>query len=134
MISIDLARRLADAGLLWEPEVGDRFMIPNRDLDDEVFSVSDMTIQVDSIKGVRQIFFNGAVEWALDSIEQGHVVWLPSEAQLRSALGRRFESLERLDTGFRCIAGGVSFEATSAPDAYGVALVHHLELGGDRES
>ena len=131
MISIDLAHRLSTAGLRWHPEEGDRFVIPNRDLDGEIFSVSEMTIQVDDTVGARQIFFNGAVEWALDSIEQGDVVWLPSEAQLRVALGDRFGALERIDHGFRCSADGRTFDAADAADAYGLALLAVLEAAGE---
>lgn len=132
MISTDLARRLAAAGLRWEPAEGDRFMIPNRDLEEYVFSVSDMTIQVDRIKGVHQIFFNGAVEWALDSIEQREAVWLPSEAQLRTRLADDFLSLEQTAGGFRCLSDGGSYEADTAADAYGLALLDALaRRGGD---
>ena len=127
MISRDLARALHEAGLTWKPQDGDRFMIPDRDLDDQSFSVSEMTIQVDETAGGREIFFNGAVEWALDSIEQGEVIWLPNEGQLREELGRSFESLHAGSGGFECRAlvdGNPStFSATTAADAYAKALL-----------
>ncbi len=88
MITIELARQLRDAGLEWLPAEGDRFIIPDRDLEEHVFSISEMTVEVRRFASESQISFNGAVEWALDSIEQGEVVWLPSEAQLRDRLGR----------------------------------------------
>ena len=59
MISIELARRLRDAGLQWLPAEGDRFMIPDRDLEDHVFSVSEMTIEVRKLAQGKRIFFNG---------------------------------------------------------------------------
>ncbi len=70
-------------------------MIPDRDLENNVFSVSEMTVEVQRLREGQRISFNGAVEWALDSIMQNEAVWLPSEAQLRDRLGRAFESLQQ---------------------------------------
>jgi hypothetical protein len=130
MISVALARRLRDAGLEWVPQEGDRFMIPDRGLEDEVFSISDMTIDVNDAPGGRQISFNGAVEWALDSIMKREVVWLPSEAQLRDRLGLGFESLERHDDRYVCRvktdAGQRTYDASDPADAYGLALLDLL--------
>jgi len=39
-----MARQLKEAGLIWKPGPGDRFAIPDRDLDEEVFVLSNMTI------------------------------------------------------------------------------------------
>ena len=130
MISVDLARRLRDAGLHWEPSDGDRFFIPDRDLDDEVFSVSKMTIGVRDVPGGREIAFNGAAEWALDAIMKREVVWLPTETQLRDLLGERFIGLIAEPGGFRCEAQidgrQLSFSSETAPDAYGLALLAGL--------
>lgn len=68
MISIELARRLRDAGLRWQPDDGDRFVIPDRNLDNRVFSISEMTVDVRGVPGGPLITFNGTVEWALDSV------------------------------------------------------------------
>ena len=134
VISIDLARRLRDSGLEWLPAEGDRFMIPDRDLEDHVFSVSEMTIEVRKLAHGKRIFFNGAVEWALDSIMQQEVIWLPSEAQLRNRLGRAFQSLRRTESGFQCSVivdeAERSYEAADPADAYGLAL---LDLLSDPE-
>ena len=46
MISVDLARSLRDAGLRWSPAAGDRFVVADRNMDDEVFVLSDMTVEV----------------------------------------------------------------------------------------
>lgn len=131
MIDVDLARRLRDAGLVWEPADGDRFVIPDRELDHHVFSISDMTIDVRNVPGGRQIAFNGAVEWALDAIMEREVIWLPSEAQLRERLGIAFRSLIRERSGYRCTveAGRTTetFDAANAADAYGLALLALLE-------
>jgi len=132
MISIDLARRLRDAGLEWLPAEGDRFMIPDRDLEEHVFTVSEMTIEVRKLAAGRRISFNGAVEWALDSIMKREVVWLPAEAQLRDRLGSTFVAMRRAEDGYRCevdVAGETrSYDASNPADAYGRAL---LDLLGD---
>jgi hypothetical protein len=130
MISIELARKLRDAGLEWLPTEGDRFMIPDRDLEDHIFSISEMTIDVRRMAGARRIMFNGTVEWALDSILQHEVVWLPSEAQLRDRLGRAFESLRRTGDGYRCDvvvdARRRTYYSTNPAEAYGKALLDLL--------
>lgn len=134
MITLDLAKQLDEAGLEWVPSEGDKFAIPGRDLEDEVFTVSEMTIEVQPVVGGKRIAFNGAVEWALDSIMQSEVVWLPSESQLRDRLGSTFRELRQSDQEFVC---SVSFEdtdheyrAASPAEAYGNAL---LELLRDPE-
>jgi hypothetical protein len=130
MISTDLARRLRDAGLEWLPAEGDRFMIPDRDLEDHIFTISAMTIEVRKLAEGRRILFNGAVEWALDSIMKHEVIWLPAETQLRNRLGRAFDSLERTRDGYRCritVAGeSRAYDATEPADAYGAALLDVL--------
>ena len=100
MISLDLARRLKEAGVSWEPAQGDRFHVPDRDLDDQVFVISDLVVEVRDIPTGRLLAFNGTTEWALDSIEASEVVWLPREDQLRGLLGASFVSLEAVPGGF----------------------------------
>ena len=131
MISSYLATALKEAGLDWDPAEHDRFVIPDRDLDGDVFSLNDVSIEVQQLSGSPAIMFNGTVEWALDWIHTGEVVWLPTEEQLRNALGDRFVALETTDGGFRCvIERGDSvehFDAVRAVDAYGYALLAMLE-------
>lgn len=131
VISLHLARRLRDAGLEWLPAEGDRFIVPDRDLDEYVFSVSEMTIEARRVSEGVRISFNGAVEWALDSIMQREVIWLPSEAQLRNRLGRAFDALRRSDDGFRCqvtVDGETkAYHAKDPADAYALALLDLLE-------
>ena len=101
MIGLELARRLKTAGLEWEPARGDWFHVPDRDLDEPVFVVSDMVVEVLELPSRQRYFaFNGTTEWALDSIEQDEVVWLPREDQLRAVLGSAFVALEAVPGGF----------------------------------
>ncbi len=89
----DLALRLHDAGLTWTPANGDRFWLPDRDLDDAVFTVSDMVVEVRERATGRVLAFNGTTEWALDDVEEAEAVWLPRLDQLLEVLGERFVSL-----------------------------------------
>jgi len=115
MLSRDLARELLGAGLRWAPAKGDRFFVPDRDLDDHVFVLSDMVIElVDVPDGSRILAFNGTTEWALDSLEAAAAVWLPREDQLRELLGQAFVGLESL---------------SGATPGYAVTV----EVSGDRE-
>ncbi|CAM3578632.1 pilus assembly protein CpaE [Nocardioides zeicaulis] len=93
MTTPDLALRLHDAGLAWTPVDGDRFWLPDRDLDDAVFTVSAMVVEVREHPSGRVLAFNGTTEWALDDVEEGEAVWLPRLDQLLAVLGERFVSL-----------------------------------------
>jgi hypothetical protein len=100
MISLDLARQLEDAGGPWDPGDGDRFMVPDRDLDDVLFVVSHMVIEVDDSSTGRVLKFNGTTEWALDVVQSGEALWLPREDQLRVMLGRHFVALATTPGGY----------------------------------
>lgn len=131
MLSVRLAKLLQTAGLIWRPRQFDFFHIPDRDLDDKVFVISDLSAEVQPIvDGLAAIAFNGAVEWSLDYILQQDVVWLPTETQIRSQLGDAVQSLERVDDGWHCViirAGGEERHAgATASDAYGAALLAML--------
>ncbi len=106
MITRELAETLAARGLAWEPASGDRFVVPDRDLDDEVFVVSGMSIEVAKLEFGAEMRFNGTVEWALDSIAQAEVIWLPREDQLRAALGEHFVRLESVTGGYAVVLTG----------------------------
>jgi hypothetical protein len=103
MLSLQLALQLRAAGVIWSPQTGDRFVVPDRDMDDEVFVVSDMTVEVHDFPTGKVIGFNGTTEWALDSLAQGEVVWLPREDQLRELVGPLFNRLEAVPGGFAVI-------------------------------
>ena len=129
-VSPPLARRLREAGLGWTPANGDRFVIPDRDLDEHVFLVSPMSVEVRQSPAGLLLTFNGAVEWALDAIVVGEAVWLPSEGQARERLGEAFAGLEAHEEGHRCTvataAGRAGFDAPDPADAYALALLHLL--------
>ena len=133
MITMDLARRLRDAGLPWGPASGDRFVIPDRDMDDDVFVVSEMTIEVQDVRGDRLVKFNGTTEWALDSVPASQVLWLPRESQLRVALGVRFARLEAVGGGFAVVLDdGARYVDLDAERAYARAVLAVLEGASDR--
>ena len=126
MISLALAEELKSAGLAWEPASGDWFVVAKPELTDTPFLVSEMTVEVQQRPHGRVIRFNGTTEWALDSVEEHEVVWLPTEQQLRERLGNGFLGLERLAQGFRVLSEHGSFEAVQAADAYARALLARL--------
>ncbi len=127
MISFELAEQLRASGLQWTPAEGDRFVLPDRDLDGRVFTISEMVVEVRRSPVGDLIAFNGTTEWALDAIERAETVWLPREGQLREGLGTALLSLARLEEGWRCTAWVgeelVEFDAPEADEAYGRALL-----------
>jgi hypothetical protein len=130
VISVELARRLLAAGLRWEPAEGDRFVLPDLDMDERVFTISEMVVEVRQAAASQVIAFNGTTEWALDAVERAEAVWLPREAQLRDALGATLLALVRTDDGWRCTlrVGGelVEVEHRDAAECYGLALLRVL--------
>jgi hypothetical protein len=127
VISVDTARLLRDAGLRWTPAAGDRFVVVDRGMDDEVFVLSDMTVEVHQLEHGQVIGFNGTTEWALDSVEDRDALWLPREGQLRELLAGTFRGLDRVDGDWR-----VRLEINSVPvqvrhpdpeQAYALALL-----------
>jgi len=137
MISRELALALREAGLTWHPESGDRFQLDlaenvEAEVEADVFTVSEMTIEARRYPTGTILAFNGTTEWALDSVALADAVWLPREDQLRELLGGTFRSLRREDGAFlvtTALPGRVAAEhrAPGAADAYARAL---LELIG----
>lgn len=142
MISLPVARALREAGLTWTPARGDRFVVPDKGMDDDVFVLSDMTIEVHSFPTGPVIGFNGTTEWALDSVEQDKVVWLPREDQLRELIGDAFVALERLDGGYAVTIRGqdddlqrhVDIDAERAYARAVAALLGSSAPGGERSA
>ncbi|GAA0416392.1 hypothetical protein Aca07nite_09000 [Actinoplanes capillaceus] len=130
MLGVQVARQLKAAGLAWKPQLGDRFAIPDRDLDDELFVLSNMLIQVHDRPEGRIIAFNGTTEWALDDVDLGEALWLPREDQLRELLGGTFRELRRQPGGHlvrvELLGHEHTFTAAHAEEAYAAALLHVL--------
>ncbi len=142
MISLDLARQLKEAGLIWQAGNYDFFAIPDRDMDDRIFVITDVMAQLGLLKGWPAVTFYGTAEWALDYILTTEVIWLPSEEQLRAAL------LENLldepsptlrlwleDNVYHCQVAfhgaTLSASADKAADAYGRTLLSLLHARND---
>ena len=124
MLRLDLARELTTHCLVWWPQRGDRFVVPDRDMDDEVFVVSDLTVDVQEVPSGVVLGFNGTTEWALDSLKTEQVLWLPREDQLREALGERLARLERTGDGWSVVlVDGRSFVDGDVESAYAKALL-----------
>lgn len=131
MLGEQLARQLKEAGLAWKPQLGDRFTIPGRDLDEELFVLSNMTIQVHDRPEGPVIGFNGTTEWALDDVELDEALWLPREDQLRGLLGGTFRELRHDETTYvvRMELSGAEHLCTAetAEAAYATALLRLLQ-------
>ncbi len=132
MISRELAIALREAGLAWHPESGDRFQLDLPDaveaeVEADIFTVSEMTIEARRYPTGTILAFNGTTEWALDSVALADAVWLPREDQLRELLRATFRSLTRLEDAFEVeVAIGAEvlrFEHPDASEAYGMALL-----------
>ena len=131
MLSAELARALRDSGLVWHPAAGDAFLIDRVEADDEVFILSDMTVEAHEYSTGSVLGFNGTTEWALDSVALEDALWLPHEHQLRDKLGATFRSLTARDEQFTVdvlIEGAQhSFDASSPSAAYARALLFLLD-------
>ncbi len=141
MISLSTARRLKAAGLNWTPALHDLFSVPDRGLDDRIFVISDVSVDVELLRGRSVVTFNGTAEWALDYEMIAELVWLPTEAQLRTELERRLQAepqprlaLVSTPDGYLCEmpfrGQSLTFRAPEASEAYGAALMHVLEENG----
>jgi len=131
MISLDLARRLLDAGIVWSPMPGDRFAVDRPGVAHDVFHLADMTVEVHEFVGGSVIGFNGVAEWALDSVAREETVWLPREDQLRAVLGHDFVGLGLATEGYAVVAlvdgEPQTFVHEDAEEAYGRALLEVLQ-------
>lgn len=85
-VSPPLAKRLKLAGLQWEPRTFDFFAIPDRNMEKDVFVISNLLTFIERVKGYQVVTFHGTAEWALDYLVTENVVWLPTESQLREIL------------------------------------------------
>lgn len=99
-------------------------MVPDRDLDEVVFVLSDMVIEIRETPTGPLLAFNGTTEWALDSLDADAAVWLPREDQLRDLLGDRFGSLESLGGG--SVPSGFAVSVTVAGETQ-----RHVEVDAE---
>ena len=128
MISRELARAVRDSGLVWHPEPGDAFVIDRVEADEDIFYLSELTIEAHHYPTGTVLGFNGTTEWALDSVALEDALWLPHEHQLRDRLGPAFVRLEPSWTVTVRVEGTpVDVVAATAADAYARALLHLLD-------
>lgn len=132
MLSLTLAQQLKKAGLTWEPQLLDVFIIPDRELDDKRFVLTDVMAYIEIFRGSPMVTFHGTAEWALDFVLQTEAVWIPSETQLRERLQKYAGSLQLRQTahGFECgldfNGEALVFAGADACEAYGSALLQLL--------
>lgn len=135
MIALDVAKRLKDGGVKWEPAQGDKFALLDRDMDDRVFVVNDMATLIELLQGRPAVSFHGTPEWALDYVFLTEAVWLPDEGQLRQRVhdilalqGDPMYDLLCADGEFICRFAwkgeGVVFKGADACEAYAEALLY----------
>jgi hypothetical protein len=138
MITTALAQRLRAAGLAWAPVSGDVFQLSpgsgagdDGELEGDLFTVSDMTIEAHVYPTGTILGFNGTTEWALDSVALEDALWLPREDQLRDLLQGTFRALDRDDRDgavvyrVRVGRGGAEreFASDDPAEAYGLAVL-----------
>ena len=142
MISSELALRLKQAGLEWRPAERDFFMMPEHNLEGQIFVVSALPALVQNFHSEKSITFHGSIEWALDYVLLSEAVWLPAETQMRTLLADAIGvdaplRLDRTAAGYRLqIASGadlLDFDAADAEDAYALALLHVLKTRAQAE-
>lgn len=131
MIDIALAHQLRDAGLVWKPAPLDYFALPDRQMDNDVFVISDQAAFLQLLNGYPALSFHGSAEWALDYILLNEVIWMPNETQLREQIEQRIPAdaafaLTRTKEGYRCTVGKQQFEAATGEAALGRALLQLL--------
>ena len=142
MISLEMAQKLKDAGLVWQPAKGDQFVVPGGGLDEQVFLLSDMAIIIESLKGHPAVTFHGTPEWASDYVFVVDTLWLPNESQLRLQVQQRLAEagapvfdLLFADGMYTCRfedrGQALAFRAEDAAEAYAQALLHLLSANDE---
>ncbi len=139
MIPIQLAHELKKAGLVWKAGLHDFFAIPEHDMDERVFVITDVMAYLELLQGWPVVTFHGTAEWGLDYIYSHEIVWMPTEEQLRTELVNLlknnhppFLQLTSWDDGYQCqiqVQGQpLTFTAPTAPEAYARTLLHLLKV------
>ncbi len=135
MIGLEMAKRLKEAGVKWEPAQGDKFALLDREMDDRVFVINDMATIIELLQGTPAVTFHGTPEWALDYVFLSDAVWLPDEGQLRQRMhdilalqGEPVYDLMHADGEFLCRfewkGQALAFKGYNACEAYGEALLY----------
>lgn len=136
MISLEMAQQLRDTGLVWQPTKNDFFALPERNLDQHIFVVSELTALIEHYNREPVVTFHGSSEWALDYVLITDAVWLPTETQLRQALAQLIGDdaplrLERTISGYCCqiasIDQMIEFRAPDGETAYALAILYILQ-------
>lgn len=138
MISLEAALQLKRAGLAWQPALHDFFAIPERGMDERCFVIADLLATIELRQGLPVVAFQGASEWALDSLAISEAVWLPREEQLRGLLeaalledGRSETLLSGSLNGYTCTVRRrgetFAYAAHDASEAYAAALLAMLQ-------
>ncbi|NLG72267.1 MAG: pilus assembly protein CpaE [Chloroflexi bacterium] len=141
MISLELALQLKEAGLEWKPAMLDFFALPDRQMDERIFVISDMLVTVDVMQGLQVVAFQGASEWALDSLVTTEAVWIPREEQLRAMLEAALLGAGRPEMRLLAGVGGyrldfqyenrtLTFEGPNPEELYARGLLYLLRRRG----
>jgi hypothetical protein len=139
MITLEMARQLKEVGLQWIPAQLDTFGIPDRNLDDKIFVISDMLVTAEKLGDMPIVSFQGATEWALDYIVTAETVWIPSEGQLRQRLEAALLEGGRPELHLSVGLNGcrlecsyhdrrIFLEGTDPEELYARALLHILKV------
>lgn len=137
MIPLQLAYDLKKAGLVWKAGMHDFFAIPEHDMDERIFVITDVMAYLELLQGWPVVTFHGTAEWGLDYIFSHEVVWMPTEEQLRTELVNLLKrtdafmlQLMLLPDGYQCQVSFqeqlLAFVAPTASEVYAQALLHIL--------
>lgn len=132
MLSLATAHQLKKAGLEWTPQLHDTFALPERDMDERHFVITEVMAYIEVLWGSPMVTFHGTAEWALDYILQTEAVWIPSETQLRELIQEDASNLILAQTaqGYecRCTFQGqpLIFTGTDACETYAATLLQML--------
>ena len=136
MISLALAQKLKEAGLVWQTTINDFFAVPDRGMDDKLFVISDLMVTMELLQGWPALTFHGTAEWAADYLLTHDAVWMPTEEQLRQEFqtilaqnGRDDFQLiyEAKQFTLHCHSGQFRVSGLQADVLYAKALLHFLQ-------
>lgn len=138
MIPLQLAYDLKKAGLVWKAGMHDFFAIPEHDMDERIFVITDVMAYLELLQGWPVVTFHGTAEWGLDYIFSHEVVWMPTEEQLRTELVNLLKQNNTFFLQLTLLADGYScqiqlqdqpdtFTAPTAVECYALALLQMLK-------